>query len=75
MCHVVDVVHPLFYVRQPNGTLKMQAVWAKSCRGAVVRFILQNKLTSPADLRSFSYEGFEYAPELGEDAWPHFVRK
>lgn len=75
VCHEVDVVHPLFYVRQPNGTLKMQAVWAKSCRGAMVRFILQNQLTSPADLRSFSYEGFEYAPELGEEAWPHFVRK
>ena len=75
VCHEVDVVHPLFYVRQPNGTLKMQAVWAKSCRGAMVRFILQKQLTSPADLHSFSYEGFEYAPELGEEAWPHFVRK
>jgi len=25
-------------------------------------------------LAAFSYEGFEYAPELGEVAFPHFVR-
>ena len=63
VCREVDVVHPLFYVRQPDGRLKMQAVWAKSCRGAMVRYILQNQQASPAGLNSFSYEGFEYAPE------------
>ena len=51
----------------------MQAVWAKSCRGAMVRYILSNQLTTPEELAAFSYEGFEYAPELGEEAFPHFV--
>lgn len=74
VCGEVNVVHPLFYVRQKNGTLKMQAVWAKSCRGAMVRHVLLHHITSPADLHSFSYEGFEYAPCLGEERWPHFVR-
>jgi len=54
--------------------LKMQAVWAKSCRGAMVRYILNNQLLTPEELAGFSYEGFEYAPELGEAAFPHFVR-
>ena len=70
----VKVIHPLFYVRQPNGELKMQAVWAKSCRGAMVRFILQNQLLHPEELKAFSYEGFEYSPHHGEDAYPHFIR-
>ena len=70
----VKVVHPLFYVRQANGSLKMQAVWAKSCRGAMVRFILQNRITNPEELRAFSYEGFEYSPHHGEEAYPHFIR-
>lgn len=71
----VKVIHPLFYVRQKNGSLKMQAVWAKSCRGAMVRYILSNKITDPEELKAFSYEGFEYNPNLGEDAYPHFVRE
>ena len=75
MCREVRVIHPLFYVRDKNSRLKMQAVWAKSCRGAMVRFILQNQLVVPEELQAFSYEGFEYAPELGEEAFPHFVRE
>ena len=75
VCREVRVVHPLFYVRQQDGGLKMQAVWAKSCRGAMVRFLLQHCLTTPDELQAFSYEGFEYAPQLGEEDYPHFVRE
>lgn len=71
----VTVIHPLFYVRQKDGSLKMQAVWAKSCRGAMVRFILQNQIIQPEELKAFSYEGFEYSPRLGEELYPHFVRE
>lgn len=71
----VKVIQPLFYVEQENGKLKVQAVWAKTCRGAMVRFILNNHITSPQELKAFSYEGFEYEAQLGEEAFPHFVRK
>lgn len=70
----VKVIHPLFYVRQPNGTLKMQAVWAKSCRGAMVRYILENEITSPEQLTAFEYEGFKFSPNHGEELFPHFIR-
>lgn len=70
----IQVVQPLFYVRTVKG-LKMQAVWAKSCRGAMVRFILENRLTKPEELQSFTYEGFRYNPHIGEQAFPHFVRE
>ena len=75
VCKEVRVIQPLFYVRQKDGRLKMQAVWAKSCRGAMVRFILNNQLLTTDDLTAFSYEGFEYALQLGEEAFPHFVRE
>lgn len=75
VCQEVRVIHPLFYVRQRDGRLKMQAVWAKSCRGAMVRFMLQHQLVMPEELKAFSYEGFEYVPKLGEDDYPHFVRE
>lgn len=75
VCREVKVIHPLFYVRQSDGNLKIQAVWAKSCRGAMVRFILNNRLLTPQELTAFSNEGFEYAPQLGEEAFPHFIRE
>ena len=75
VCREVRVVHPLFYIRHKDGSLKIQAVWAKSCRGAMVRFILQHLLTTPDELKAFSYEGFEYAPQMGEGDFPHYVRE
>lgn len=71
----VKVIHPLFYVRQKDGRLKMQAVWAKSCRGAMVRYILGNKIANPDKLKEFRYEGFEYSPNIGEESFPHFIRE
>ncbi len=70
----VTVIQPLFYVRK-NDKLKVQAVWAKSCRGAMVRFILNNQIRFPEELSAFSYEGFEFKEQLGERAFPHFVRE
>lgn len=70
----LTVIQPLFYVKK-GEELKMQAVWAKSCRGAMTRFILENRLTWPDELQAFGYEGFEYRPRLGEKAFPHFVRE
>lgn len=71
----VKVVHPLFYVRQRDGRLKMQAVWAKSCRGAMVRYVLQNKINNVGELTAFSYEGFEYNPNIGDELFPHFIKE
>lgn len=27
------------------------------------------------ELKAFSYEGFEYNPNIGEELYPHFVRE
>ena len=69
----VRIIQPLFYVRKGND-LKIQAVWAKTCRGAMTRFIIKNQITMPEDLNAFSYEGFAYEPTLGEADYPHFVK-
>ena len=60
----VRIIQPLFYVRKGTD-LKVQAVWAKTCRGAMTRFIIDNRITNPEDLTAFSYEGFAYYPKLG----------
>ncbi len=69
----VRIIQPLFYVRK-GIDLKIQAVWAKTCRGAMTRFILENRVTKPTDLQAFSYEGFVFDPTLGEPDYPHFVK-
>lgn len=70
----LKVIQPLFYVRH-KGALKIQAVWAKSCRGAMARYIIDNQVVNTSRLRSFSYEGFTFNSTLGEDLFPHFVRE
>ncbi len=70
----IHVVQPLFYVRKGQD-LKVQAVWAKTCRGAMTRYIIDHRLTMPEQLLGFSYEGFEYDPHIGEADFPHFIKK
>lgn len=74
VCRELRVIQPLFYTRTGQG-FKIQAAWAKACRGAMVRFILENRLSNPDDLHAFVHEGFEYNPRLGEEVFPHFVRE
>lgn len=74
VCREVEVIQPLFYVRQGKA-LKIQAVWAKTCRGAMTRYIIQNRISRVEDLKAFAYEGFAYRSDLGECAYPHFVRE
>ena len=70
----VRIIQPLFYVRKRND-LKIQAVWAKTCRGAMTRFIIENRIDKPEHLCAFSYEGFVYEPTLGEPDFPHFIKE
>ena len=70
----VRIIQPLFYIRK-GSELKIQAVWAKTCRGVMTRFIIENRITNPEDLNSFSYEGFAYDPKLGESDYPHFIKQ
>jgi len=68
----VRIVQPLFYVRKGQD-LKIQAVWAKTCRGAMTRFVIMNRLSKPEQIKDFSYEGFSFDPRLGEADYPHFI--
>ena len=53
----------------------VKAVWAKTCRGAMTRFIIENRIDKPEDLCAFSYEGFTYEPKLGGPDFPHFIKQ
>lgn len=59
----LKLIQPFFYVRHPKKGLTIQAVHAKSCRGAMTCFILQNRLQNPQHLSEFTYQGFTYQPD------------
>ena len=64
------------YRHQGLGTLVVREAekWAKTCRGAMTRFIIENRIDKPEDICAFSYEGFVYDPTLGEPDFPHFIK-
>jgi len=55
----VRVVTPEFYTVK-DGKPKTIVIYTKMCRGAMTRYVLQNRITSPEDLKSFQHEGFCY---------------
>ena len=68
----VAVIQPQFLVMK-NGKLKSITVYAKSCRGAMTRYIIKNKLVTPDDLTKFEYEGFEFKSDYGDLSHPFFI--
>lgn len=67
------VITPQF-MEDKNGTPKIVSFYAKRARGAMARFIIQNRLTNPDELAGFDSGGYVYQPKLSEPDKPVFVR-
>ena len=74
VCQEVKVIQPLFYVDK-GDIIKVVSVHAKSCRGAMTRYIIQHKMTQPSDILTFELEGYRYDPNYGDELHPHFIKK
>ena len=74
VCREVKVVQPLFYVEK-GDSMKVVSVYAKRCRGAMTRCIIQNKWHQPDELLAFNEAGFSYQPHYGDELHPHFIFK
>lgn len=68
----VDVVRPEFYVNK-GGRLKTIVIYAKICRGAMTRYLLQNRIDNADKLKSFDFEGFSYSEVDSKPGCPVFV--
>lgn len=66
------VVKPEFLVAK-GGKVSMPSVWAKKCRGAMVAWILRNRLGKAEDIIGFSSDGFIYKGDDGRGNSPVFV--
>ncbi|NNL17659.1 MAG: peroxide stress protein YaaA [Boseongicola sp.] len=60
-----QVITPQFY-EVKAGTPKIVSFFAKKARGAMARFILENRVTSVDGLRDFDLGGYRFQPSLGD---------
>jgi uncharacterized protein len=70
----LEVVTPVFLEEKPGGP-RIVSFFAKKARGAMARFIVENRLTTPAQILDFDTGGYVYAPELSEPGKPAFLRR
>lgn len=68
----VKVLRPEFMVER-GGKLKTVVVYAKMCRGAMTRHVIENRISAPDGILSFDFEGFRYSESAGKPLKPVFV--
>lgn len=61
------IISPVFKDKK-NGDYKIISFYAKKARGLMSRFIIQNKLTDPEDIKDFNLEGYSFK-ESTKDSW------
>ena len=64
----------LSFKQEKQGKLKTIAIYAKRARGAMVDFVIQNRITRPIDLRGFNRDGYRFKSDLSTDNEWVFVR-
>lgn len=69
----IPIVTPVF-MENKNGKTKIISFHAKKARGAMARFIVQNKLTDKEDLKDFKAGGYRYQPDQSNSDSLVFIR-
>ena len=58
-----------------NGSYKTIAIYAKKARGLMSRFIIDNEIQDPNNLKNFNNEGYSFDSNLSDDFNYIFTRK
>ena len=69
-----EIITPAFKEFK-NGEYKMIGIYAKKARGMLSRYIIQNKLSDPEDIKSFSEDGYRFNKTLSKGNNFVFTRK
>ncbi len=64
----------LSFKQEKEGRLKSIAIYAKRARGAMVNFVIQNRITDPQELQGFNVDGYQFRRDLSSDREWLFVR-
>lgn len=64
------VITPNFKEIRDNGEIKTMSLFVKRARGMMARWILQNKITDPEQLKTFNAGGYTFQPDASDgDEW------
>ena len=69
----VPVISPVFMEDTEKGP-KIISFYAKRARGAMARFVVSNRIATPAALFDFDAGGYRYEPNLSSENKPVFLR-
>ena len=69
-----EIITPAFKEFK-NGEYKMIGIYAKKARGMLSRYIIQNKLSDPEDIKSFNEDGYRFNKSLSKGNNFVFTRK
>ena len=69
----LDVITPVF-MEERAGTPKIISFYAKKARGAMARFVIQNRLTTPEGLKDFDSGGYAFDAKSSEPGKLVFIR-
>ena len=70
----LPIITPVF-LEEKAGEAKIVSFWAKKARGAMARFIADNHLTDPADLRGFGIGGYTFRADQSDPTRLVFSRQ
>ena len=63
------VITPAFK-EERDGETRMIGFFAKQARGMMARYLVQNRISAPDDLKNFNLGGYQYQDALSQDnAW------
>lgn len=63
------------FKEQRDGQLKIIGIFAKRARGAMARYMIQQRIETPAQLKDFNGGGYSFQPHLSSDSNFVFTRK
>ena len=69
----MKVITPTFLENKAGGA-KIVSFYAKKARGAMARFVMQNRITDPDALNDFDLGGYSYQPDRSTPEKPVFLR-
>lgn len=68
-----QIITPVFKEDKPGGP-KTIAIFAKKARGMMSRFIIQNRIEDPQQIKNFTMEGYHYNDNLSNEIEWVFMR-
>jgi cytoplasmic iron level regulating protein YaaA (DUF328/UPF0246 family) len=70
----LDVVTPVFLEDKPGGP-RIVSFFAKKARGAMARYVVENRIDTAEGVLGFDTGGYVHAPDLSEPGKPAFLRR